>query len=141
VPEADDGPATRPGAVVDRPRRILLVDDNLDALHTLQTVLELDGHQVQAAGSAAEALERFQAAPPELAILDIGLPGMDGFELARRLRALPGGRACRLIALTGYGHALDRARALQAGFDEHVTKPVDTLALEALIAGLCPEPV
>jgi signal transduction histidine kinase/CheY-like chemotaxis protein len=127
-----------PSAVASR--RILLVDDNLDALQTLQTLLELDGHRVQPATGAEEALAGFEAAAPDVAILDIGLPGMDGYELARRLRALPGGADCRLIALTGYGHELDRARALQAGFDEHLTKPVEIAALEAMIAGPCAEP-
>ena len=137
APASEPKPAGTPAAR--RSARILVVDDNVDAAQSLALVLEFEGHEVQTAGSAEEAIERLAALRPDLAILDIGLPGMDGYELARRLRADPRTRAARLIALTGYGRAPDRRRAIDAGFDEHLVKPVDIESLltrlDALLAG------
>jgi CheY-like chemotaxis protein len=113
--------------------RILIVDDNVDAAESLAEVLRLEGHEVLTAGSAEEAIERLADFIPDAAFLDIGLPKMDGYELARTLRADPRLRATRLIALTGYGRAPDRRRAIDAGFDEHMVKPVD---IESLLARL-----
>jgi PAS domain S-box-containing protein len=109
-------------------KRILVVDDNEDARMLLAEVLEAHGHQVETAGDGAEALRVALASAPEIAILDLGLPVMDGFELAARLRAeLP--VTPRLIALTGYGLKNDRDRTAAAGFDEHLVKPVNMPAL------------
>jgi signal transduction histidine kinase/CheY-like chemotaxis protein len=114
-------------------QRVLVVDDNIDAAETLRMLLEMNGHEVRCAHEGAQAIELAMAFRPDVALLDIGLPRMDGFELARRLRARPEMRDTRLIALTGYGQAEDRSRALAAGFDDHLTKPVDPDALEDLI--------
>ncbi len=111
------------------PRRILVVDDNRDAAASLAMVLELDGHQVETAGDGREALERLAQTPMDVVLLDIGLPELDGYEVARRMRALPGGGDTKLIALTGYGQPEDRERALNGGFDDHLVKPVELSAL------------
>jgi two-component system CheB/CheR fusion protein len=115
------------------PRRILVVDDNDDAAETMRMLLELEGHEIRCAGDGVHAIEVAQEFQPEVALLDIGLPRMDGYELAKRLRALPAMRQARLIALTGYGHPEDHDRAASAGFDHHLTKPVDPQTLLALI--------
>jgi PAS domain S-box-containing protein len=105
--------------------RILLVDDNEDARVLLADILDSLGHDVVAAGDAAAALESAPAFAPDLAILDIGLPEMDGYELAIRLRALLGTQTPKLVALTGYGQPGDRERSKRAGFHHHLVKPVD----------------
>jgi signal transduction histidine kinase len=110
-------------------RDILIVEDNVDARETLRKLLELQGHRVRVAAEGATALEAVRAAPPEVALVDIGLPGMDGYEIARRVRANPG-RRVTLIALTGYGLPEDRRRSAEAGFDLHLVKPVDYEKLE-----------
>ncbi|MDP3719563.1 MAG: PAS domain-containing protein [Acidobacteriota bacterium] len=117
VVAAATAPATGSGA-----GRILVVDDNVDAAETLAVLLGHAGYEVQSHADGPEALAAFEAFQPGLAILDIGLPSMDGYELARRLRALDS--SVRLIALTGYGQERDRARALAGDFDEHMVKPV-----------------
>ena len=114
--------------------RVLVVDDNEDAAETLAHLLEAMGHRVQVAFDGKTALDVAATFHPEVALLDIGLPVMDGYELASRLKRMPGGADVRLIAITGYGQARDRAAALQAGFSEHVVKPVDVLKLGNLIA-------
>jgi two-component system CheB/CheR fusion protein len=116
-----------------RPLDILLVEDNADARTTLQMLLELEGHRVRAAETGAEAVHR--AAPPlDVALIDIGLPDVDGYDVARRIRATEHGKSAYLIALTGYGQAEDRRRAAEAGFDAHLVKPVDPEALVSLLA-------
>ena len=105
-------------------RDILIVEDNADARDTLRRLLELQGHRVRVAAEGVAALEAVRTAPPEVALVDIGLPGMDGYEIARRVRA-DGGRRITLIALTGYGLPEDRRRTAEAGFDAHLVKPVD----------------
>ncbi len=101
---------------------VLLVDDNVDAAELLGEVLEACGYRVQIAHNGPDALDGLQSFRPDAALLDIGLPVMDGYELAQRLRArIP---AIKLIALTGYGQANDRARSRDAGFDAHLVKPV-----------------
>ncbi len=114
--------------------RVLVVDDNEDAAETLAHTLEVMGHRVQIAFDGKTALDVAAKFHPEVALLDIGLPVMDGYELASRLKMMPGGADVRLIAVTGYGQARDRAAALKAGFSEHVVKPVDILKLGNLIA-------
>jgi CheY-like chemotaxis protein len=116
--------------------RVLVVDDNVDAAQTLQLLLEAAGHRVIVAHSAVDALEAAQKTAPQLCLLDIGLPGISGYELARGLRALPATASAALVAITGYGRREDRELAQAAGFDHYFVKPVEMEALQALIAGL-----
>lgn len=116
------------------PVRVLLVDDNADGRDMLRELIELDGHAVREAADGAAGVEEAIAHPPELAFIDIGLPGIDGYEVARQIRAAPGGGAPLLVALSGYGSAQDRERALAAGFDEHIAKPISTAQLKRLLA-------
>jgi signal transduction histidine kinase/CheY-like chemotaxis protein len=108
----------------DRGTRVLLVDDNADALEMLAEALEELGYRVARAHDGPSALEDVARAPPDVAVLDLGLPVMDGYELARRLRGLPELEQVKLIALTGYGQSSDRGRTAEAGFDAHLVKPV-----------------
>jgi signal transduction histidine kinase/ActR/RegA family two-component response regulator len=116
--------------------RILVVDDNEDAASMLAMLLAHAGHAVTTESDPFVALERARATRPDVCVLDIGLPRMDGHELARRLRATPEGRDATLIALTGYGHAADRDKAAQAGFDHYLVKPPDSEALDAVLASV-----
>jgi PAS domain S-box-containing protein len=115
-------------------RRVLIADDNADALETMVALLEMEGHEVHSAADGHEALALAQQTRPDIAILDIGMPGLNGNELAARIRASDWGRGVKLIALTGWGQAEDRARSSAAGFDHHLTKPVDFERLSALLA-------
>jgi signal transduction histidine kinase len=115
-------------------RRVLVVDDNVDAAQSLATLLRILGQDVRTAHNGRSALEAARVSMPEIAILDIGLPGMDGHELARRLRDEPGGAAVVIIALTGWGQDVDRRRSAEAGFDHHLTKPADPEALRKLLS-------
>jgi signal transduction histidine kinase len=105
--------------------RVLIVDDNVDAATSLSYVLALAGYDTAVAHDGNRALELAETMRPAIVLLDIGLPGMSGYEVARRLRAAPWGRDLRLIAVTGWGHESDRAKSLEAGFDAHLTKPID----------------
>jgi signal transduction histidine kinase len=129
-PEATAEPGRQPTI---RSRRILIVDDNVDAATSLAEYLMLDGHQTQVVYSARGALESVESFGPEIVLLDIGLPDINGFEVAKRIRGE--GASVRLVALTGYGQAEDIERAREAGFDAHMVKPVDLDALERVIAG------
>jgi CheY-like chemotaxis protein len=111
------------------PRRILIVDDNADAADSLALLLEVDGHQTQAVFSPIDALAHLESFRPEVILLDIGLPVMDGYALAQRIRESPYGAATKLVALTGYGQAEDVSRARAAGFDEHMVKPLEFVLL------------
>jgi CheY-like chemotaxis protein len=113
--------------------RILIVEDDEDTRVVLQETLQDLGHVVGAANDGALALELAHTLRPEIAIVDIGLPRMDGYELARRLRELPGWGETRLVAVTGYGQESDRRRSREAGFDDHVVKPVHFDAIEAIV--------
>ncbi len=113
--------------------RLLLVDDNVDSAHGLERLLQRRGFRVQVVHDGPQALKQAKAAPPDVALLDIGLPGMDGYEVARRLRTEAGCVNTFLIALTGYGQEDDRARARASGFDAHFVKPVDFPALLRLL--------
>jgi len=127
--------AARDGAPAE-PRRVLVVDDNRDAAQTLAEMLRLWGHEVRIAHDGPEALERAGEWPPEMVLLDIGLPGLDGYQVAERLRKESrNAREMTLIALTGLGQQEDRARAMAAGFDHHLTKPVKPATLKELLAG------
>jgi len=118
--------------------RILVVDDNHDAAHMLVMALQLFGCDTAVAHTADMALEVADTFRPEVALLDIGLPDMNGYELARRLRLLPGGVAMTLIAATGWGQDKDRQRAFDAGFDHHLTKPIDLDQLRTLLPQATP---
>ena len=115
-------------------RRILVVDDNEDAALSMGLLLEQDGHEVQYAYEGRSALDVAQVFEPEVALLDIGLPGLNGFEVAQQLRARPQTAGALLVALTGYGQSEDRQRTQAAGFDHHLVKPVEPQMLLALIA-------
>ena len=115
-------------------RRILIADDNTDAAESLSMLLELAGHEVRVAALGRDALALVQTFRPDIALLDIGMPDLSGYEVARELRREPGATRIQLIALTGWGQEDDRRRALEAGFDHHLVKPVDPDQLEALIA-------
>jgi signal transduction histidine kinase/CheY-like chemotaxis protein len=114
---------------------IMVVDDNVDAAETLGLLLEASGHQVIIAHDPFAALERARIEAPQVCLLDIGLPGMDGYELARRLRAQPSTAHALLVAITGYGQDSDRRLAAAAGFDRHLVKPIDLDALQDVLAG------
>ncbi len=113
--------------------RILIADDVADSARTLAMGMEMFGHEVRTAPDGVEALAIAFEFQPDLAILDIGMPGMDGYEVARRIRASPSGRSIVLLALTGWGQREDVERALSAGFDRHMTKPADFAALQEVI--------
>ena len=99
-------------------------------------LLEQVGAEVRVAHDGPEALEAFELCRPRLVLLDIGMPGMDGYEVARRLRALPSGASAALVALTGWGQEEDRRRTREAGFDHHLVKPADFNTLQSLIASI-----
>lgn len=116
------------------PRRVLIVDDNQDAANSLATLLSHLGHETVALYSARQVLEQVGSFKPDVALLDIGLPELHGYELARQLRTRPELAHVRLVALTGYGQPEDRRRALEAGFDDHLVKPVDLTAIHRVLA-------
>ena len=116
-----------------RERRLLVVDDNRDAAESLAMLLQLSGCQVKVAFDGATCLQIAETFHPDLVLLDIGMPGMDGYETARRLRASARGAEMLLVALTGWGQKEDKQRAMEAGFDEHFTKPMDPVVLERLL--------
>jgi len=120
--------------VVPRSLRLLLVDDHPDVLESLTLVLRAYGHEVVAAADAAGALTHARTRLPDVALLDVRLPDMDGYELARRLRALGGPERLHLVALTGYEQEGDAARRREAGFEAHLGKPVDPDVLAAMLA-------
>jgi signal transduction histidine kinase/CheY-like chemotaxis protein len=128
--QADEGDA----ADVKAPLRIMVVDDNIDAAQTLAMLLEIQGHRVGVEYDAHSALRRAPHERPGVMLLDIGLPDMDGFELARRLRAMPEMSGTLLVALTGYGQAADRERTAEAGFDPHLVKPANLPQIMEILA-------
>jgi signal transduction histidine kinase len=133
-PAPHEGGATVSGHEIDR-SRILLVEDNEDAREMLQMLLTLAGHEVYGACDGPSGIEMARTVGPDIAVIDLGLPGVDGYEVARQLRA--GQRKdLGLIALSGYGQAEDRRKALEAGFDTHIVKPVDPSLLSTVIASL-----
>ncbi|HEX5463057.1 MAG TPA: response regulator [Steroidobacteraceae bacterium] len=117
-------------------RRLLVVDDNRDAAESMSMLLEMWGHDVAYAYDGPSALERAEQWQPEAVFLDIGLPGMDGYEVAERLRELPQSKDAVLIAITGYGQEDDRLRSRRAGIDHHLVKPVAPDTLRNLIDSL-----
>ena len=132
-----DPPTTEASAVA-APRstvkqRVLVIEDNADTREMYRTVLELAGHVVLEAADAAQGLELLKSERPGIALVDIGLPGFDGYELARRFRAEPEGGSVVLVALTGYGSPDDRERSRLAGYDHHLVKPVAPETLQKLL--------
>jgi signal transduction histidine kinase len=131
--------ATGPPAASSRPqalaavRRILVVEDNLDSAEAMQMLLREMGHEVAIVNHGHEAVDVARAFAPEIILLDIGLPGMDGYALARELRSMPETGAARMVAVSGYGQQKDRARSQAAGFDMHLVKPVDPARLADVI--------
>ena len=130
-PEEPPAAESRAAAVA---RRILVADDNQDAANTLALLLRLAGHEVYTAHGGQAAVALANDFRPEIALLDIGMPDLDGYEVAKQLRATDWGRDCLLVALTGWGQEDDKRRAREAGFDHHLTKPVDPRQLDALLA-------
>jgi CheY-like chemotaxis protein len=119
-------------------RKVLVVDDNLDSAKTMARMLRIMGHDVSTAFDGLEAINAAAAVRPEIILLDIGLPKMNGYEVAQRIREEPWGRSIAIIAQTGWGQEEDKQRALRAGFDHHLTKPVDPAALSKLLALINP---
>jgi CheY-like chemotaxis protein len=120
--------------------RVLVVDDNRDAADSCATLLELSGHRVAKAYLGGQALELGENFEPQVVLLDIGLPDVCGYDVARRIRAAAWGSAATLVAVTGWGQESDRNRAFEAGFDHHLTKPVAAEDLESLMRKLASEP-
>jgi CheY-like chemotaxis protein len=116
------------------PRRILVADDNRDAVESLVLLLEIAGHEVHAAFDGEEAIRSAERVRPHVALLDIGMPEANGYEVARRLRAHPWGKNIYLVALTGWGQEADKRRAREVGFDAHLVKPVAPETLNRLLA-------
>ena len=138
LPQIAAAPASEGEVPVEAPaerRTILLVEDNKDSREMLKYLLELSGHEVHEATSGPAGVEAIGRVRPDVALVDLGLPGFDGFELARRVRAGADGRAVRLVALTGYGLPDDQRRSREAGFDAHLVKPVDPARLAKVIVG------
>jgi CheY-like chemotaxis protein len=139
VPEPQ--PAERTGVLRARaPRRVLVVDDNRDGAEMIAELLAAAGHDVRVANDPAQALREADAFYPQVAILDIGLPVMDGYALGGELRARFGSTTPTLIALTGYGQEQDRRRSREAGFALHLVKPVDTDGLVGMLDALVAAP-
>ena len=118
-----------------RPKyRIVVADDNEDAAESLAMLLRMLGHDPQVVHDGLQAVEEAAAGKPDVVLLDIGMPNLNGYDACRRIRALPGGKDIFLVALTGWGQEEDRQRSREAGFDEHLTKPADPAVLEKLLA-------
>jgi CheY-like chemotaxis protein len=120
-------------------RRVLVADDNPDAAESLAMMLRLAGHEVHTAHDGQEAVEVASWFRPDVALLDIGMPRLNGYDACRRIREQPWGWGILVVALTGWGQEEDKRRATEAGFDHHLTKPVDPAALERILAALAPQ--
>ena len=127
-------PAAPAAAASVQARRILVVDDNVDAAQSLGCLLEIGGHQVHLAHDGEQAVAMAQALQPHVALVDIGLPKLNGYGVAKQVRAEPWGARMMLVALTGWGQDEDKRRAMAAGFDAHLTKPVEPEQVDALVA-------
>jgi CheY-like chemotaxis protein len=134
VDETGTPPPTPQVPIPDRARTILVIEDNHDAREALHLLLESFGHRVLEAANGPHGLALVLDHRPEVVLVDLGLPGMDGYEVAREIRLRPVGRTALLIAVTGYGQADDRRRSKDAGFDAHLVKPVSPSLLSTLIA-------
>jgi signal transduction histidine kinase len=134
--ENGKAPAARPSPAPPVCRRILVADDNSDALESLSEVLRLQGHEVFSAANGSLAVEVAERNLPDVALIDIGMPLLDGYEVARWIRAQKWGKRVTLLALTGWGQEADRRRSSEAGFDLHLVKPLDVAKLSELLANL-----
>jgi CheY-like chemotaxis protein len=114
---------------------VLVADDNADAADSMVVMLQLLGHEAVVARDGLEAVAVAERERPELVLLDIGMPGLNGYEVCRRLRALPWAASLRIVAVTGWGQDDDRAQSREAGFDEHLVKPVDPATLGEVLQG------
>jgi CheY-like chemotaxis protein len=133
MPNAGDGAGSmKPG----HPLRVLIVDDNRDAAESMQVLLEIAGHEVILASDGHAALRMGAAFAPDVIVLDIGMPGMDGYETCRALRKEPWGSTVTAVALTGWGQDTDRRASKDAGFDGHLVKPAGPDELMTLLAAL-----
>lgn len=121
--------STNPAPELPQGRRVLVADDNTDAAESLGEVLRLLGHDVRVAYDGQQALTMAESFRPDVVLLDIGMPKMNGYETAQQMRSQPWAARTTLVALTGWGHDEDKRRATDAGFDRHFTKPVDPVAL------------
>ena len=136
----------RAGGTIDMPapavsqslvsRRVLVVDDNADSADALALLLRLDGHLVETANDGRRAVELAERFQPDAILLDLGMPGMNGYEVCEEIRARPWGSSVLMVAQTGWGQAQDRARTLDAGFDAHLTKPIDPDAVQEMLVTL-----
>lgn len=135
LPTVPEPEGAVPAAGTPAARRVLIVDDNIDSADSLAMLLQLGGHDVHVAYDGLQALDLAARLQPQVLLLDLGLPGLDGCELCRRIRQQPWSAQALLIAVTGWGQAADKQRSRDAGFDGHLVKPVDVQALERLIAG------
>jgi CheY-like chemotaxis protein len=138
---ASAGHRPQPGGGEPQPRqparhRILVADDNVDAASSLALMLKFMGNEVRTAHDGLEAVEAAAALRPDMILLDIGMPRLNGYDTCRRIREQPWGKNVVLVALTGWGQDEDRRRSQEAGFDEHLVKPAEPAALEKLLAGL-----
>jgi two-component system CheB/CheR fusion protein len=115
-------------------RRVLVVEDNVDGAETLRELLAMSGHEIEIAHDGRTALEKARAFHPDVALCDVGLPGMDGYAVARAFRADPALASTLLVALTGYGLPDDQRRAAEAGFDAHLAKPATPAQLERVLS-------
>jgi CheY-like chemotaxis protein len=127
APEIDSARTSMSG------RRVLVVDDNVDGAESLAMMLRIGGHEIRTAHSGPEALDAARPFKPEVVFLDIGLPGMNGYEVAKRMRTDPSLSGAVLVALTGWGSESDKQQSSQAGFDFHMTKPIEATAIESIL--------
>jgi CheY-like chemotaxis protein len=114
--------------------RILVTDDNRDAANSMAMLLKLGGHQVDTAYNGIEAVQKAEANRPDVILLDLGMPGKNGYEVCRSIRQAPWGKGIRIVALTGWGQEQDRQKTRDAGFDHHLVKPVTAGALNDALA-------
>jgi CheY-like chemotaxis protein/anti-sigma regulatory factor (Ser/Thr protein kinase) len=133
VEQVVDAPPVVAELPTSRARRIVIIEDNADFREGLRLLLESWGHRVEEAASGAEGVDVIRRARPEIVLVDLGLPGIDGYAVARAVRSAPGGDAILLVAITGYGRESDRRRATEAGFDAHLTKPVSPRELASTL--------
>jgi CheY-like chemotaxis protein len=126
---------TAPATTSPAGKHVMIVDDNRDAADSLQMLFEVYGYRAACAYDGRSALEAARADPPDIIVMDLGMPGMDGYQTARAIRALPGGERIVLIALTGWGHEDAREKTSAAGFNHHIVKPVNFETLRGWLTG------
>jgi CheY-like chemotaxis protein len=124
----------KPGTTATARRRILVTDDNQDSARSLAMLLKYSGHEVETAFDGPQAIEKAEVWRPEIMLLDLGMPEMNGYDVCRMIRQQPWGKAIRIVALTGWGQDQDRQNTREAGFDAHLVKPVDVAVLGKVLA-------